>query len=87
MPTICHTEETSFYPILKPVFKLNGKAYLLILFCKGCTCYRLNTTVGDGMERIDKAVLPFVIVNLCRTFQLNSAAHTYASHLPTGRMP
>lgn len=75
-----------FIQFLKSVFNLNGKLYLLILFCKGCTCHRLNTTVGDGMEGIDNAVLPFVILNLCRTFWLNSVACTITPYFPTGRV-
>lgn len=87
MPTPHHSYKTGFYPLfLKSAFKLESKSYLQISFCKGCTCHRLNTTVGDSVEGIDKVVLPFVMVSLCRTFRLNSAVCANSPSLPTGRV-
>lgn len=71
---------------LKSRFKLESKSYLQISFCKGCIRHRLNTTVGDSVEGIDKAVLPFVMVSLCRTFRLNSAVYANTPSSPTGRV-
>lgn len=46
------------YFFFKSVFKLESKSYLQISFCKGCTHHRLNTTVGDSVEGIDKVYCP-----------------------------
>lgn len=83
MPFLQNTLLSIFF---KSAFKLESKLYLQISFCKGCTRHRLNTTVGDSVEGIDKVVLPFVMVSLCRTFWLNSAVCTNTPSLPTGRV-
>lgn len=68
----------------KSTFKLEGKSYLQISFCKGCTRHRFDTTVGGSVGGIDKTVLCFLMLRLCRTFRRHPAVYVPLPACPLG---